>query len=528
MKPMMYLWLTSFKNQLKKSLRKPTNLIATIFFVGYFLMILWSFVVMAEDMKFKTVDIAPLLSFFVVLYTPMNLATYAKRKGIAFKMSDVNILFTAPLSPKFIMLSAKLRTAWGDVMLGAFVACVGVLGFHIPVWKMLLYFLFTNVIKQILETSLVLILYTSETLTEKQRKLISGIIYAILAVFVLSIIACILTHDFQVLSASLIFENPVFQLVPLIGWNVSFVFLLFSEVTWANILGSILYFTTTALLFVIAKKMRCEGEYFEDAMKFADEYEEALKKSQKGEVAVIGKKTKYKQKSIEYKGTGAKAIFYRQLLEYKKSKWFIFSLSSILYLIFGLAIGIASKTIPDFIEEPEARYLIVPGFMAYISIMISANRTKWVSELEHSLTFLIPDGVFKKLWYSTLIEHIKALIDGMLITLPACIGMGLSPVSILLTILCCVLLNACKIYTELLVRYIAGKNVVGFLYTLVKLVIQGIQIVVGVLGGFLGWILGGFSQMNMVLAGVNIALFVVALIMATFSAFLFERMDCAD
>ena len=51
---------------------------------------------------------------------------------------------------------------------------------------------------------------------------------------------------------------------------------------------------------------------------------------------------------------------------------------------------------------------------------------------------------------------------------------------------------------------------------------------VGVIGGFIGWILGGFTRMNIVLVGVNIALFVVALIMALFSSFLFERMDSAD
>lgn len=528
MKPMMYLWCTTFKNQLKMSLRKPSNLIATIFFAGYFFMMLWSFTISVGTFKLGTMDIAPVLGFFVVLYSPLNLATYAKRKGIAFKKSDVNLLFTAPLSPKFIMLSAKLRTVWADILMSVFVSCVAILGFHISFWKVLVYFFFTTVIKQILETSLVLILYTNETLTEKQRNLISVIIYIILGIFVLSVGACILKNDFQVLSARKIMENSFFQMVPLIGWNVAFVFLLFSEVTVINIIGSVLYLATAVALFIVARKMKCQGEYFEDAMKFADDYEEALRKSKKGEMAVIGKKTKYKQKSIEYKGTGAKAIFYRQLLEYKKNRWFIFGFSSVLYLVFGVALGITGKIIPDFIEVQELRYLIIPGIMAYIGTMISTKKTKWTSELEHPLTFLIPDGAMKKMWYATLAEHIKAFVDGMLITIPAAIGMGLEFDAVILTILCSVFLNAGNIYTELLIRFISGKNVVGVLYNLIKLVFEVILIGVGVIGGFIGWILGGFTRMNIVLVGVNIALFVVAFIMALFSSFLFERMDSAD
>ena len=528
MKPMMYLWRTSFKNQLKMSLRKPANMLVVIFFAVYFLSMLWSITMISSDLKFQEVDIAPILSFFVVLYTPLNLATYARRKGIAFKKSDVNLLFTAPLPPKLIMLYAKLRTVWVDILFSVFVACAAVLIFQIPLWKALIYFLFTTVIKQVLETSLVLILYTSETLTERQRKLISISIYVILVIFVLSVGICILTNDFEVLSARKIMENAIFQMVPLIGWNVAFVFLLFSKATTVNVIGSVLYILTAFILFVVAKKMKCQGEYYEDAMKFADDYEEAIKKSKKGETVVIGKKRKYLQKSIEYKGTGAKAIFYRQLLEYKKNRWLIFSLVSVLYLIFGAAIGIGAKMIPEFAELGDIKYLILPGLMAYIALLTSGYRTKWATELEHPLTFLIPDGTIKKLWYATLVEHIRAFCDGLLFTIPAAIGMELELSYVLLSILCCVLLNAGKIYIELLVRFISGKNAVGIIYTLVKMVFETILIMAGVLGGFLGWIIGGLTQMLPVLLGTNAALFVTSLIMALISSFLFERMDCAE
>lgn len=528
MKSMIYLWCTTFKNQFKMSLRKPANLLVFILIGAYFLMMLWSFHIMIADMKIQSVDMAPILSFFVVLYMPLNLATYARRKGIAFKKCDVNLLFTAPLSPKLILLSAKIRTVWSEILLSVFVFVGGILLFDMPFWKMLVYFLFTTVVKQVLESSLVLILYTSETLTEKGRKMISAGIYTILVVFIISVGICVLTNDFEVLSARRIMENGFFQMIPLIGWNVSFIFMLFSGATAVNVTGSILYLLTTILLFVIAKKMKCEGGYYEEAMKFADDYEEAMKKSKKGEVAVIGKKKKYLQKSVKYKGTGAKAIFYRQILEYKKSRWFIFGFTSVLYLILGVGIGIAAKMIPEFAELQEFECLIIPGVAAYIAFMTSGYRTKWSKELEHPLTFLIPDGAIKKLWYATLVEHIRGLCNGLFITIPAAIGMELEPAYAVLGILCCVLLNAGQVYMELLARFISGKNALGFIYTIIKLAFQVLLVTAGVAGAFLGGIATAFSNMLFVMTGMNIILFIVIFIMALLSSFLFDRMDCAE
>lgn len=528
MKSMIYLWRTTFKNQLKMSLRKPANLLAVLFIGAYFVLILGSFAMMASDMNLKSGDIAPIFGFFVIMYTPLNLATYARRKGIAFKKCDVNFLFTAPLSPKLIMLFAKVRTAWADILFSVFGFLAGIVIFHIPFWKMLLYFLFTVGVKQVLETSLVLILYISETLSRGQRKLISIVIYVILALLILGLGLYILTHDLKVLSARKIMENPFFQMIPLIGWEMAFIFMLFSKATVVNIIGSILYLLTAVVLFIAARRMKCKGEYYEDAMKFADDYEEAMKKSKKGEAVVVGKKKKYLQNTIKYKGTGAKAIFYRQLLEYKKNRFFIFGFMSVLYLILGIAIGIGAKVIPEFAELQDFKCLILPGAMAYIAFLTSGYRTKWAKELEQPLTFLIPDNAIKKLWYATLVEHIRAACDGILITIPAAIGMGLEPVYIILTILLCILLNAGKIYTELLARFISGKNAIGFIYSLIKLLFEGVLITAAVFGGVFGGFITGFTHMLPVMVGMNIVLLVIALVMALISSILFDRMDYAE
>lgn len=59
---------------------------------------------------------------------------------------------------------------------------------------------------------------------------------------------------------------------------------------------------------------------YEDAAKFADDYAEMRRRKVNGEMVMsMGeKKKRFRRVKDTYKGTGAKAIFYRQLLEYKR------------------------------------------------------------------------------------------------------------------------------------------------------------------------------------------------------------------
>ena len=67
---------------------------------------------------------------------------------------------------------------------------------------------------------------------------------------------------------------------------------------------------TVIAMAVVAVKMKCNGGYYEDAAKFADDYAEMKARKNNGEMVMsIGKKKKFKRASVEYKASGAKAIF---------------------------------------------------------------------------------------------------------------------------------------------------------------------------------------------------------------------------
>lgn len=122
----------------------------------------------------------------------------------------------------------------------------------------------------------------------------------------------------------------------MVGWYIGLIHLIFMGPTTVNVVVSALYLLFTVVVFVLALKMKCRGEYFEDAMKFADDYEELRARKMDGEAARLGHKTKYGKATITYKGGGAKAIFYKQQLEYKKSKFYFFDSTTMILIAVGI------------------------------------------------------------------------------------------------------------------------------------------------------------------------------------------------
>ena len=70
-------------------------------------------------------------------------------------------------------------------------------------------------------------------------------------------------------------------MIPLIGWELAVMRLLILGPSTVNVVCTVLYILSFVLLVVLAWKMPCTGQYYEDAMKFADDYQEARKKSKK-------------------------------------------------------------------------------------------------------------------------------------------------------------------------------------------------------------------------------------------------------
>ncbi len=524
MHALLYLTGRSLKNRIRKALHKPVTYIYLVIILFYLLAVPFGVRAMFEDIKLDSPEgMTAVFTVFAFWVIPVNLVAYARRKGLIYRRSDAHFLFPSPIGPKTILLYAHSKT----LLTGLFMNIVLVLGciyvFQVEPWRMLLYFLFTVVVENTLEGGIMLLLYGSERLGERERKWIVAVSYGLIGLLVLLAFVTCLGK-----SGSIRFEDVLaylhsdgVQMVPLIGWYVAVLHLLFLGPTAVNVICSLLYLGTVVLVVWAAIRMKCTGEYFEDAEKFADDYDTVLETRRQGRTDVqLGRKKKVGKASITYRGKGAKAIFYRQLLEYKKSRFFIFDINTLCALIAGCFVSFLCSGEEGFAAENSS--LILAGAMAYVTLIFSAYQGKWGKELLTPYTFLIPDNPFRKLWYATLMQHVQALVNGCLYVLVPVIVLHIPLSTAALTVLCYVVFCACKLYI-LTVAEVAVGNVLGNVgKQFFQLFLLGIVILLGVLGAALGMALGGINLAYVVML---VLLSLVLVILLTISTLCFYRME---
>lgn len=516
-----YLYKHTFRNRLRKALRKPVTYIYLLIIVLYIFMIPYSFRVMFSEFSMDSPEgLAAVFTAFAFWVIPANLIAYAKRKGLLYRNSDVHFLFPSPVSPKKVLLYAHIKTLFTNFLLNLALTIGGAYIFNVEWWRMLIYFLFSMIVENLLESGIMLLCYGSQRIGDRGRNLMVKGAYALVGILVVIGAHTYVTEGLSWDSVLGYLHSDPVQMVPFIGWYVAVLHLLFVGPTIVNVICSILYMMLLAGVLLAAVKMECTGEYFEDAMKFAEDYEEVLSNRRQGRTdAKLNRKKHFGKASVSYRGSGAKAIFYRQLLEYKKNRFFILDMTTVVCL--GGSILLSWL----YVEEGgfgAMNDFMIPGAIAYVIFIFTALSGKWGIELKSPYTFLIPDNAFSKLWYATAMQHIQAVINGCLLVVPAGIVMGMSPLTIILSVGLFIMLNACKLYI-LAVAEVAVGNILGQTgKQLFQLFLMGMVITVGIIGAVLGMMVGGINAAYLTMI---VLLLGATAIFMTIASLCFYRME---
>lgn len=496
-----YLYRRLWANWVKKALHKPVTYVYIVFILFYLSVVPFSLSTIAEQFHINSPEgmvlVLTVLAFWAV---PANLVAYAKRKGLVYRNSDVHFLFPAPVSPKRVLLYAHVRTLFMQVLLNLFAVACGVIMFRVELWRLGVYVIFSLVVENVMEACLMLLLYGSERLEEKHRKWIVAAAYGLIGILVIIGVWYYFQMGLSGAMAAAFLKSDAVKMVPVVGWYISVIYLLFGKVTTVGIVGAVLYFCLLAAVVAAALRMKCTGAFYEDAAKFAEDYEEVLVNQRQGGTKMrIGKKEKFGKASVKWKGTGAKAIFYRQLLEYKKKRFFIFDVNTLFAL--GAGIVLAWLYVREGGFDGVDDY-VIPMASAYITFIFTTLNGKWAKELKSPYTYMIPDSPFHKLVNATGMQLIQALINGLLITLPGAVVMGMSPVTALLCVTACAVLSANKLYALAVAEIAVGGTLGTVGKQLFQLFIQGFVILGAVLGAALGAAMGGvtLAYVMMVLA----------------------------
>ncbi len=489
-----YLYKRTLVNKTKAALRKPVTYFLLVMVVFYFTAVPLSLKNLVAGTGIDTPEgMAGMLTVIAFWLIPANLIAYAKRRGLVYRGSDVHFLFPAPVSPKRVLLYAFLRTLFMQILINLFAVICGGMLFLVDGWKLALYFVFSIFVENLLEGSIMLLLYGSERMQEKQRRLVVKAAYGLVIILLAMGVCTYLQEGLTTNILSRFLHSDMIQMVPLVGWYIAVVHLLFLGPTAVNVAGTVCYGVFLIAMVAAAWRMKCTGGYYEDAMKFADDYEEVLASRNQGDNGVkrLGKKQKFNKASIRWRGKGAAALFYRQLLEYKKSRYFIFDINTVVALLAGAGLSYLYKSEGGFGGLENYRAFIVPAIAAYMIFIFTGFGGKWAKELKSPYTYLLPDSPFKKLLAATMIQHVQSLVNGCLITVPCAVVIGLSPAEALLTILFYMALSGGKLYSLAVAQVVAGSSIGNTGRQLIQMLLLCIAIFVSVMGAILGMSVGG-------------------------------------
>ena len=241
-----------------------------------------------------------------------------------------------------------------------------------------------------------------------------------------------------------VLNSEIFYYIPFIGW--------FKRVLMAGVDGISSTFYVNLLLslafigLMIFTLYKVNTDYYEDVLDATDKREEMikLKKSGKGTIN-FGKKKFHKLKSGKM-GNGANAIFYRQLLEYRKTGIPFVDKITLTMLI----VGIGSKYV-----FPSLGMHAVLYFSIYMLFFFSIQG-KWGQELSKQYIYLIPYSSARKLFFATLSDTLKNTIDGLVLFTVSGIVFKCNPIIIPFYIFAYVSCGAIFTYGDVLSRKLFG------------------------------------------------------------------------
>ncbi|HJB00822.1 MAG TPA: putative ABC exporter domain-containing protein [Candidatus Mediterraneibacter merdavium] len=522
MKALIYLTKRSFINNMKKAVKKPTTLIALIFAVAYGIFILFSLATLAVTIRIDSVrGLMIILTATSIYLTLGNFMAYSSRKGIIFRPAHAHFVFTAPIDPKLVLLNGGWMNYVMSVIIWAILAVGGITVFQVTPWRMLLLLAAGLVLETALEVSIMVFLYTNDRLPEKLMRGIRWFIKIFLVAFTLLIVLYFRKNGLTVESVFAFTDWKALQVIPVIGWQIAAYRLILLGPDTLNIICAALYVVFVITAVAATLRMRCEGGYYEEAAKFADDYAELRQKKKTGDqdMSFGGKKRKFRRVKDRITGRGAKAIFYRQLLEYKKEKFFIFSKITLIAVAIAFIFSFSMK---EAAMEPGMNHLFLLGIVAYMSLVMSGYLGKWENELKNPYLYLIPDSPLKKLWYATLMEHVKALADGSIICIPVGIFWKVEPVYIVFCVLIYTVLQADRLYTKVLAQCLVGevfgKTGQDVLRMLIQMFLLGF-------GAGLAVIIGIFVNVGFVYPVILGYSLLVTLAMGVLASFRFESME---
>ncbi len=429
MSAILYIARKQVKNTVLQLIRHPARLIAVLASAA---LVFWMLFAMPAQPGRK-MDFTVLQSGFLVWLLALGTITALSSldSGMSlFRMSDVNLLFVSPVSPKNILAFGLVRQT-GKTFAGfaflLFYSGMLINTFGITAADVVVLLLGTALFLVVVQM-LALLLYCIANRGPVQRAAVKAGILAVPLLFALFVLSRA-GREPSLTGIIRIGASPILDGFPVVGWTRGGVFALIG----GHPAGAALYAALTAafLALVLFLFLKSDADYYEDVLGHAEKMFE-LRRNAKGNrrlAAGTFRRRKAGKTGIGA-GWGASAFFYKHLREARRnSRFALVGGSTVLLLLvnFGMAFVMTligrSNAQP---ATPDAILLTGCGLSVYLLFFQTAGGD-WSRELEKPYLYLVPEAPFPKLFWAGLSTVLKPAVDGVVAFSALCAVLRANP-----------------------------------------------------------------------------------------------------
>ncbi|MFA7674026.1 MAG: putative ABC exporter domain-containing protein [Clostridia bacterium] len=422
-----YLLLVKFKNQIRELVRKPARLIYFILLIGFIV-----FAALSSDwddsgnQAYRNINelTAGITALYILIFAMMAYNGF-KNGATMFRMADVNMIFTSPISPRRTLFYGLFQQLGTSLLLGFFFL-------YQYSWMHNVYGVsFTTIIILLVGYSLsvfcaqltAMVIYSFTSYDDNRKRIAAIIFFGLFIIYAAGLVLFLLQDRTQLVQNLVIAGNSIYiRLLPVAGWIGSIVGGIILNETSAIITGSVLtavYIAGMTVLLTYAKQ-----DYYEDVLKASEDQQIALIAKSEGRMAEGIGKVKIGKTGFT-KGEGASVFYYKQKIEDRRARKFIVDGIALIFVIVTVILGVFMK------NAGIVMVFMTSSYMQFISVKTG----RFSKELDKPYIFLVPEPPFKKILYCIKESFTGYLAEAIMIYVPLAFIMQLSPFDTIMIII---------------------------------------------------------------------------------------------
>lgn len=423
MKALWYLTATKLKNQLKSLIRKPARLIYVIFMLAMLGLVLWGGSQLEPDGTFRPMEELTAIAFAVyAIMFLLSVNAGFSRGGSLFNLSDVNLVFTAPIRSQAVLFHGLLQQMTTSLVVGFFLLFqYGTLRGRYGITVLQLVGLLVGyAISIFLGQVTAMVLYAMTSGRERRKLLCRVVVYGVTVLFLgYWIFSALREGTDQIWALGVAAANgPILRAFPVAGWLAMAAGGPLEghwELTAAGLALCAVYLG--ALLAVI---FRGNPDYYEDVLKSAEVTQSAINAKKEGTMTQASPAHVKVGRIGLGRGWGAGVFFWKHRLEDRRSRVFLLSANALIFAAVIIAFTFF------FSEGGLLSSFLMATYLQIFTVL--GGRFNW--ELTKPYIYLIPEPPMKKLLWALAGQIPTAFWEALVIFVPVGLILELTAVEI--------------------------------------------------------------------------------------------------